>query len=206
MVAPGAVVGDIDALFAFAAGGHQAAIHVDHGPVKKRRGLSGPDALADIVKNIDQGVHVASVKTATEIASRGRIGQATGAEGIEKDLVVAPQFQVLQASAVAQGVIRQVEHVIGLVVRQMDFQHVQTLVDGVDQADAPRQQVDGADAAMGDAVDPVADVIVNIPGGEHGLLVAADVRLVQATVNAALAVGQFSPYDLVHSKSLHASG
>src|SRR5437588_2675490 len=40
----------------------------------------------------------------------------------------------------------------------------------------------------------------------HGLRTATQVRLIQPTLNPTLAVRQFLSYDLVHSKSLRASG
>ena len=47
----------------------------------------------------------AGVEAAAEVAGGGRVGDAAGAEGVEEDLVVAAQFEVLQAGAVAQGVV-----------------------------------------------------------------------------------------------------
>ncbi len=47
---------------------------------------------------------------------------------------------------------------------------------------------------------------MNVAGGQHGLGTSPQVGFVQAALDAALAVSQFSPYDRVHSKSLLASG
>ena len=141
-------------------------------------------------------------EAAAEVAGRGRIGDAAGAEGIEEDFVVAAQFDVLQTGAVAQGVVGEVEHVIGFVIRQMDLEQVQAAVDGVDQAELPGQEVDGADAAVGDAAAAVADFVVDVAGGEHGSGAVAEVGLVEASLDPALAAGQFLAYLGVHSKSL----
>ena len=67
----------------------------------------------------------AGCEAAAEVAGGGRIGDAAGAQGVEEDLVVAAQFEVLQAGAVAQGVVGEVEDVIGLVVGQVDLEQVQ---------------------------------------------------------------------------------
>src|SRR5262249_34251783 len=99
-----------------------------------------------------------------------------------------------------------IKHVSGLVVRQMNLQQVQPGVDSIDQPKAPGQQVDGPDAAIGQAVDALGDLILNVAGGHHRLRTATQVRLSQTALNPALAVGQFLTYDLVHSKSLRASG
>ena len=51
------------------------------------------------------------------------------------------------------------------------------------------QQMDGADSAMGDAVDTISQIVMNVAGGEHGLLESAEIALVQAAFDAPLAVG-----------------
>ena len=62
------------------------------------------------------------VKASAEISRRGRVGDAAGAQGIEENRVVAAQFDVLHASAVAQGIDGKVHDVIGVVVGQMHFE------------------------------------------------------------------------------------
>src|SRR5262249_57826378 len=67
------------------------------------------------------------------------------------------------------------------------------------------EQVEGADAAVGDAVDAVADLIVDVAGGEHRRGATAEVGGVEATLKPALAVAEPLVYRWVHSKAL-ASG
>jgi hypothetical protein len=88
----------------------------------------------------------------------------------------------------------------------MDLQQLQATVDGIDQAKAAGQGMDGADAAHADASATRADLIVKVAGGHDRSLAAADIGPVQAALDAALAVSQFSPYDRFHSKSLLAFG
>src|SRR5271168_658010 len=91
---------------------------------------------------------------------------------------------------------------IGFVVRQMNLEQVQAPINGVDQADAPGQKVKGADATVSQAVHAVRDLVMNVAGREHGALQIGHDRFIQTPFDATLAVGEFSPYDLVHSKSL----
>src|SRR4051812_39921472 len=56
--------------------------------------------------------------------------------------VVAAEFDVLEAGAVAEGVVGDVEDVVGLVVGQVDLQEVEPLVDGPGQAEAVGEHVD----------------------------------------------------------------
>jgi len=94
---------------------------------------------------------------------------------------------------------------IGLVVWQMNLEQVEATINGVDQANAPGQKVEGADAAVGQAANPVRNFVMNVAGREHGLIEIGHDCLIQASLDATLAVGEFSPYDLFHSKSLLAS-
>src|ERR1035438_10172263 len=151
MGTPEAVVGDVHAVFAPAGGFGQGAVEVDGGAGEEVVGLLGPDATARVVEGVDQSLHVGRREASAEVAGRGRVGYAAGAQGVQKVLVATAQFDVLQTSAVAQGVVGEVEHVIGFVVRQVQLEQVQASIDGVDQTDAPGQQVDGPDAAAGDA-------------------------------------------------------
>jgi hypothetical protein len=54
----------------------------------------------------------------------------------------------------------------------MNLQQVQAPVDGVDQAEAAGEEVDGTDAADGDAAGTVGDLLVNV-ARSHDRLVAA---------------------------------
>ena len=89
-----------------------------------------------VVDDVDEGVDVRGREAAAEVAGRGGIGNAASAEGVEEVLVVAAQFDVLQTGAAAQGVVGDVEHVVGFVIGQVELEQMQALVDGLDQADA----------------------------------------------------------------------
>jgi hypothetical protein len=160
------------------------------------------DALANAIDDVDQGVHVGSVEAAAEIASGRRIGNALGPERVEIDFILATQFEVLQTRAIAQRVVGQIKHVIGLVVRQMDFEQMQLLIDCVDETDASSQQMKSADTAMGQTAATVGDLILNVGGSEHRLVQIAQSFLVEPAFHSVLAIGELSVYLGVHSKSL----
>src|ERR1019366_10643666 len=100
MITPLTVVGDVHAGFAFAGGFGHGAIHVNTGQFEELRRLPSPDALADLVEDADEGGDVRRSKTSTEIAGRGRIGNALGTQGVELEFVLAAQFQILQTGAI----------------------------------------------------------------------------------------------------------
>jgi hypothetical protein len=124
VITPGAVVGDVQALLALAGGSYQRAVHVDRGQREEVVGLLPPDAPADVVEDVLQGVDVGRREAAAEVAGRGRVGDAAGAQGVEKHFVVAAELDVLQTGALTQGVVGDIEHMIRLVKRQMDLEQV----------------------------------------------------------------------------------
>jgi hypothetical protein len=66
--------------------------------------------------------------------------------------------------------------------------------------------VDGADATLADAASALADVVVDVGGGELRLIASPELGFVQTFLNAALAAGEFLAYLGVHSKSLQVWG
>jgi hypothetical protein len=205
VVAPGAVVGDVHPPLAPAGSLHQEAVHVDDGLREEVLGLLRPDAQADVVDGVLQLTDRRLTEAAAEVASGGGVGEAAGAEGVEEDLVLAAEFEVLQAGAVGQGVVGEGQDVVGLVVGEVELQQVQVAVDGVDEADLTGQGMNGADAAAADAAGPVGDLVVDVRGGEHGAVTRLGGGLVEAALDAALAVSQLASYLGLHLKSLRAS-
>src|SRR5260370_41860407 len=105
MVAPGAVVSDVDALFSLAVGTHHGAIQVDACLGKEVSGLVGPDLESGVVAEVLQGLDVLGAKASAEIAGRGRVGNAAGSQGVQEDFILAAGLDVFQTSTIAQGVI-----------------------------------------------------------------------------------------------------
>src|ERR1700676_1368241 len=188
MIAPPAVVRDIHAGFAFAGRFDHGTVHVDAGQFEELGRLPSPDALADTVEDVDERGDVGLLETPTEITGRGRIGNAGRTQGVEVNFVLATQLDVLLTGAVADRVVGEVENVIGLVVRQMNFEQVQLFVDGRNQADAARQEVQRADTAMGDAAVAIADLVADVGCGEDRFVEVIELSLVKSKLQAALAV------------------
>ena len=185
-----------------AGGRDQGAVHVDGGQVEEVVGLLGPDAAVACRRRCRCSVSTSVAReAAAEVAGGGRVGDAAGAEGVEEVLVLAAQFDVLQAGAVAQGVVGEVEHVIGFVVGQVDLEQVQALVDGVDQADAPGEQMDGADAAVGDATRFGRHFVMNVAGREPRFEGDRIALLVEPAFDAALAIAEPAAENGLHLKS-----
>ena len=124
MITPGVVVGDVHALFALPAGAHQGTIGVDAGLVEKIVRLLFPELHACVIEDVLEEVDFIRVETSAIIAGGSGVGNALGAEGIEKGGVVAAYFDVLETRAVTQSVDGEVENVIGVGIRVVDLEDV----------------------------------------------------------------------------------
>ena len=149
VITPGAVVGDIDALLAAGAGGDEGAVDVEDGLVEEVGRLLLPDLESGLIEDVLEGLDVVGREASAEVAGGGGVGDAVGAEGVEEDEVVAPQFDVVEAGAVAEGVVGEVEDVVGLVIGEVELEQVESFVDGLGEAELLDQELDGADAAAG---------------------------------------------------------
>ena len=169
MITPGAVVGDVDALLAARAGGDEGAVDVDDGLVEEVGRLLFPDLDAGLIEDVLEGLDVVGGEASAEVAGGGGVGDAVGAEGVEEDDVVASQFDVVEAGAVAQGVVGEVQDVVALVVGEVVLEQVESLVDGLGQAELADEELDGADAAAGDGPGLGGGLVVDVGGGEDRL-------------------------------------
>jgi hypothetical protein len=118
MIAPGAVISDVDALLAAGAGDDEGAIDVEDGLVEELGRLLPPDLQSCPIEGVLEGLDIVRGEARAEVPGSSGIGDAVGAEGVEEDDVVAPQLDVVEAGAVAQRVVGEVEDVVGLVIRQ----------------------------------------------------------------------------------------
>ena len=109
---------------------------------------------------------MASIRSRTS-ASRNRrqkspavvgSGIRTAPEGVEIDLVVAEQLEVLDAPAAGEDVEGDVQDVVGLVIGEVPLEQVEAVVDGGDQPGAAGDQEHGADAAGGQALGALGPV------------------------------------------------
>ena len=116
------------------------------------------------------------------------------------------RFDVLQTGAVAQGVVGDVEHVVGFVVGQVQLEQVQASIDGVDQADPPCQQVHGPDAAAGDGPGFGRDLVMNVAGRELRFEGDRIARLVKPAFDPLLAIAEPAAENGLHLKSFRGRG
>ena len=136
VIAPRPVVGDVHALLAPAVGGGERPVGVDERLVEEVLGLLLPGPQPGLVEDVHQLLDVGFGEAAAEVPGGGRVGDAFGPQGVEVDLVVAADFEVLQPAAAGQEVVGDVQDVVALVIRQVPLQEVEALVDVVGPARA----------------------------------------------------------------------
>jgi hypothetical protein len=192
MVTPDAVIGDVHAEFALTCGGHERAVGVEDGQVKEAGGLVSPDADANIVIDILQGIDVGLGEAPAEVARCGWIRDALSAKCVEVIDIVASQFDVLQTIAVAQGVGGEVEHVVGFGIEQTHLENSEARVDGIDEADVACQLMEERDAAVAQAMDAFGNLIAEIAAGQDGAGLFGKLGFVEAAMDFALAGSQLS--------------
>jgi hypothetical protein len=206
MVAPGAVVGDVHAVFALARGGDQGAIHIDHGTVEESIGLIGPHTHTRLIDEVDQGEDAAAREAAAEVACGGGVGDTASAQGVEEVHIVAAEVQVLQAGAAAHGVVGDSENVIGVVIGQVDLEEAELLVEGFVQAPVFNEPMDRPEAAAGDSAGALGNLVMDIAGGEDGLEGEGVPAFVEAALDSALAFLEPAGENGTHLKSSFVSG
>ena len=81
----------------------EGAVDVEDRLVEELGGLLGPDPQPRLIDGVHQGHDVGLGEAAAEVARGGGVGDALGAQGVEVDLVVAPQLEVLDARCRRRG-------------------------------------------------------------------------------------------------------
>src|ERR1700722_19502460 len=105
MVAPDAIVRQIHAFLAGAPSAGDRTIGLDNGVLKESCGLLLPDEQAFVVDDLHQGCDALGLETPEKIASGGGVRDTLGAQGVQKVLIVAEQFEVRQGGSADQGVV-----------------------------------------------------------------------------------------------------
>ena len=184
-----------------AAGGGERAVGVDEGLLEEVGGLLLPDPQPGLVEDLHEPLDVGLGEASAEVAGGGGVGDACGPEGVEVDLVIAADFEVLDAAAAGQEVVGDVEDVVALEVGQVPLEQMEVLVDVVDQADLPGQEVDGPDAAGCDGPGAIGELVMDVGSGHHrgrsfdaGLILDAAEDSPLASVQLAMDIG-------IHSKA-----
>jgi hypothetical protein len=141
MVSQDAFIRHIDSLHLFGAGLDECAIHIDLGLGEKLGGLPGPNLQPSLVENILQCAHVMRRETSAKITCRGWVWHTFRTKAVQEGLVLAPQFHVLNAVAIAKCIVRETQNMIRFMIGYMNLQKVLAFIDSPRKAQLPDQLV-----------------------------------------------------------------
>ena len=168
---------------------------------KKAAGLLLPNSQASFVEGVHEPLDIGGSEATAEVASGGGVGDASGPEGIEVDLVIASDFEVLDAGAPGEEVVGEGKDVVTLEVGLMAFEEMEVVVEILNQAEFLSHEVDGSDATGGDGPSAVGHFIANVGGGHHGLMTFDAGLILDPAGDPALACDELSVDSGVHSKT-----
>jgi len=154
-------------------------------------------ALEDRLQAEDGGL----VETAAESRPRwlGRgCGERPGRRGTLRRY---EQFQVFQTRSASQQVVGDVQHMVGLVVGQMDFQQVEGDGRSPDRARAFGPAGAWLQFRRGGRSRAVSDFVMDVRGSHDGPVTPSVIVLVQALYDPPLASFDLFSYLGVHSKT-----
>jgi hypothetical protein len=167
MVTPLAFVIDVDSFFAFPGGFHHRSIAFDESFLKKTRRLLPPNFHADGIEDLHQQQDRQEVESTTEIPGSRGVGDSFGSERVEIRFVISSEFKVFQASAAGENVVRDIQHVIRLGIRQVDLEYVDVLIDGLVEFEDFRHALNQPNPTSRDSLVSICDLVLDVRGGDH---------------------------------------
>ena len=162
MVTPLAFVVDVHAFLAFSRGFDRRAIAVNDGFLEETVGLLLPDFHTDRVKHFHQLPNGRKVKPSTKVTCSCGVGNAFRTQRIQIRFVIPAKLEMVEACSARTNVVRHVEDMVGLRVRQIELQQRNVSIDGLVQFERLDHVVNQADASACDCLMPIRDLIVNV--------------------------------------------
>jgi hypothetical protein len=195
---------EIHAFFALAGRLDDDAVSIDACDLIGQRWTSVlPDLDARVVDRVHQGPDIVRPKATTEVPGCRRVRNRSGTERVQEDPVVAAKLDVVERPAPAQHVVRDVQDVIGLVVRPMDLQQLDVGIDPLVQPDAVHQVVHRPDPANSNRARSLRHFVAHPPRRKLRAVFSLRhpaLRAVQTPLNFQLLCSDLSKYRSVHLK------
>ena len=108
---------------------------------------------------------------------------------------------MFEPGATGQEVQGDVQDMIGLVVGEMALEQMQVVIDVGNQSGPACQQEHSADATWAQPLDPITQLVMNVVGGDHGLLALGTGAVFDAAEDSPLASSQCVQDMRFHSKA-----
>jgi hypothetical protein len=94
VITPRPLGADVHAALARARGLDQKAVPVQARWLEEGRGLVRPDFQMRVVEDVEEGLNAVRGKATTEVSRWGGVGEASNAQGVQQDFIVAKEFQI----------------------------------------------------------------------------------------------------------------
>ena len=141
------------------------------------------------------------VETSAEITGCRWIRQARRSERFEHDSILPSQLDVFQPLSATKHVVRDVQHVVGLVIRLVNLQHSHVCVDRFGQPKPAYHTLHCTHSAVCDSARLRGDLVLNVPASQHRPPGVHRNSRLQLLLDSPLLTRHSLPYDLLHSKS-----
>jgi hypothetical protein len=157
--------------------------------------------LPHAVDYIHQFDDVAFAKPPSKVPTGRRIRDTLRSEPVKKGLVVASQFNVLQAHTLEHRVVGQVQNMVTLMVGQMPLEQMQPGVDFIGQPQLLDHHMHRSDPTAIDPTVAIGHLVVDVSSFHHRLgLIAPGSPRIQPTLDSTLALAKDFWVSFLHSK------
>ena len=148
--APLLLVTHANAFFLFAIRFDSRPVSFDDRHVEETVRLLLPNFDSRFIDGVHQPVNSGRCETSTEVTSGRRIRDSFGTQQVQVCFVISPQFDMLETGASREEIEGNVEHMIGLSIRQVDFENRAMLIDRFGKPNLPDQLLHQGDPATTD--------------------------------------------------------
>ena len=206
VIAPLTVVADVHPVLALTGCRCDRSIGIKDRLLEERRLLLLPDLQARFIDRLHQRQNlIFPLEAPAKVPGRGGVRDPLRADRVQIGFVVAEQFQMIQTCPAGQPVVRDVHHVIALVIRQVNLEKMQMFVDGIDQSGLQSHLVDNANAAASQSTNAIGNFIMDIAGREHRIKSRPAIAFGKPLSDSSLAASRSLLCSIAHSKRLLAN-
>src|SRR5207244_7094894 len=166
------------------------SIHVNKRFLQKSLLLYVPYFEPRSIEAFLQRRNVRLSKAPREISGRRRIGYPFRSQSIQEHFILPAQFNIFQPLPSGYDIVGDVQHMVALVVRQVDFEQLQVPVQVLDQAQTLHHQMYRSYPTAIHPLRSLRHLIDNVTGLEHRTGLIFPILRLEATLDSVLAVAQ----------------
>ena len=199
-VSPDPFIRQSDALLTFSAGPGNRSIHVNKRFLQKSLRLYFPYFEPRSIEAFLQRRNVRLTKAPREISGRRRIGYPFRSQSIQEHFILPAQFNIFQPLPSCYDIVGDVQHMVALVVRQVDFEQLQVPIQILHQPQTLHHQMYRSNPTAVHSLRSLRHLIDNVTGFEHRTGLIVPVLGFEPTLDSVLAIAEDPWVVSIHSK------